>query len=277
MAVPRFVDYWVLLLDILGFSAQMADEKKRAELASAYHDIVDALPSPSNVVMSAHVRPMNMEHESVEARLEKMKREWSDHVRVFSDSMFFFFGGYIPNTHPASPYLLGATAREIMTRLWLRRIPHRGSIAFGPCHLNPTKNIFVGPAIVEAHRWEQAQNWLGVSVAPGSSLFNARANNAGPATGSAGIGRASFVQDASVPTKKGYETTWALNPFKRLIPPEIAGKEGDLLPYFIDCYEEAKRTAPDALPKYANTARFLLSQGIGTEEPALAEIARICA
>ena len=77
-----FIDHWVLLIDILGFSDRMADVSRRAEMATAYHSIIDALPYLSNVVVASHVRPSSLEHETIDMRREKLAADWRNRVRV---------------------------------------------------------------------------------------------------------------------------------------------------------------------------------------------------
>jgi hypothetical protein len=255
----RFAETWVVLIDILGFSKRVSDLKRRDALVEAYSEIVEkVLPNTSNLIAAKYVRPGSSTPGILETdppvpwpiHQAHVEEVWRRKVRVFSDSIFLFFDEVYSTSGPAAPFMLPSAVREIARALWERRIPHRGAIAYGDCLVDADRNIFLGRAIVDAHEWERSQQWMAVSVAPGS-LLAARGNLGG------GISRAGFVHNVSAPTAEGDVVTWVVNPFES--PLAVDG--------FLLCYSEAVESGEPAsvLVKYTHTARFLRDQGVGSD------------
>ena len=58
------------------------------------------------------------------------------------------------------------TARLFFQDLILKRIPVRGAITHGYLYSQLQQNVFVGPALIDAHRYAEGQDWLGLLVTP---------------------------------------------------------------------------------------------------------------
>ncbi|MFZ4552280.1 MAG: hypothetical protein ACOYNB_10695 [Aquabacterium sp.] len=59
-----------------------------------------------------------------------------------------------------------SAARIFFQLLVLKRIPVRGCISHGKLYSQARYNIFVGPALIEAHQYGEALNWVGFCLAP---------------------------------------------------------------------------------------------------------------
>jgi hypothetical protein len=59
-----------------------------------------------------------------------------------------------------------SAARIFFQLLVLKKIPVRGCISHGRLYSQAKHNIFVGPALIEAHQYGEALNWVGFCLAP---------------------------------------------------------------------------------------------------------------
>lgn len=57
-------------------------------------------------------------------------------------------------------------SRIFFQLLVMKRIPVRGCISFGELYSQAERNIFVGPALIEAHTFGEALDWVGFCLAP---------------------------------------------------------------------------------------------------------------
>lgn len=58
------------------------------------------------------------------------------------------------------------TGRLFFQKLILNHIPVRGAITFGKLYSQSSRNIFVGPALIDAYYYGEKQNWLGFVLTP---------------------------------------------------------------------------------------------------------------
>ncbi len=56
--------------------------------------------------------------------------------------------------------------RVFFERLIIRGIPVRGALTFGGLYSQSARNIFVGPALIDAYRYAENQDWLGFVLTP---------------------------------------------------------------------------------------------------------------
>jgi hypothetical protein len=266
----EFRNYWVLLIDITGFSDRVSDREQRDNLARTYQDIVDRVLPNLLTVQVAKERSQKLQSSLFKKfgtadGVREISERWRKSVRIFSDSIFAFFGKFDHNPAAAS-FAIGFAADEISAELWKSRLPHRGAIAFGECHIDTHRDIFLGTPIVEAHRWEQAQKWLGISIAP-AALKHARTEEELP------IEPKPFEADVAIPTQEGEVTTWAINPFTRRGDNDENRRSKDaVLRGFLDCARRAEHTGnANVVSKYVNTARKLIEWGL--ESPRLKALA----
>jgi len=59
-----------------------------------------------------------------------------------------------------------SAARIFFQLLLIKNIPVRGCISHGKLYSQAKKNIFVGPALIEAHLYGEALDWVGFCLAP---------------------------------------------------------------------------------------------------------------
>jgi hypothetical protein len=273
--------YSVLLIDIMGFSRSVTDAARRDALVRTYRDVVDSLyDSGLNVEIVRLVRRFelgqrvasgmnpndaahcNQEEEASDATA------WRQRVAVFSDSMFFFFDGEPPGSpSPTSLKFLGLRAAQISQGLWTSRVPHRGAIAHGECCLDPRRSIFLGEAIVKAAEWEKSQEWLGISVEPGSlNRLQAllRTEN-------------HCLKPHDVPTKAASMATLSVDIHNAIVRGvERTGQPtptDEAIDGFVECFQQARRERDDRVTrKYGATAQRFIALGI--KHPELRRIAQ---
>jgi hypothetical protein len=272
-----FRPYWLLYLDLAGFSKSIRQIQSRDRIAAAYSRIVamiyEQLPTlcfGARWVDASDTHPFESVAASMRAATELVQRR----VRIFSDSIFLFVEEEPLGTDPVlDPKVLPLFAAQSSLLLWEHGLPHRGAIAYGLCWLDANSSIFVGEPIVRAHEWEQQQEWLGISVEPSSrERFDSMAS-----WGS--------IVNANVPTKAGRMPARCVDPVAqargivmramqdelkaeggRHSPHELVWDEQERLAEFLEPalrsleegYREAVRSG--SLPvvmKYINTATFL--------------------
>ncbi|MHB1330265.1 MAG: hypothetical protein ACYC2K_18865, partial [Gemmatimonadales bacterium] len=61
---------------------------------------------------------------------------------------------------------LEQSGRLLFQKLVLEHIPVRGAISCGDLYSQLRRNVFIGPALIEAHRYGEGQNWIGFAIAP---------------------------------------------------------------------------------------------------------------
>lgn len=107
-----------------------------------------------------------------EALMELASEEASDGeigFAVASDSLIFSTQG---ESDAELLRLLGTVARICYGSLVDIGLPIRGGVAVGPYSEQDVKiggKLLAGPAVVNAYKLEQAQDWIGVSLSPGIS------------------------------------------------------------------------------------------------------------
>jgi len=96
--------------------------------------------------------------------LERATKESDVEYVVFSDSIVLTAEG----DGPDSLLAVARTCSRLLGDLLNEGIPLRGAIAFGSLVRSAiAKSVFVaGRAVIEAYQFEQAQNWVGIMVAP---------------------------------------------------------------------------------------------------------------
>lgn len=61
---------------------------------------------------------------------------------------------------------LESASRIFFELLILKNIPVRGCISYGKLYSQSKQNIFIGPALIEAHKYGEALDWIGFCLAP---------------------------------------------------------------------------------------------------------------
>lgn len=132
----------MLLLDILGFS-ELVRTKGRDEVLGTINEALKAFD-----------------------RWEKLNQLFK--TIYFSDTFLFY---QVPKGYGSWAFLdVYAIGSLILTALLSKGIPARGAITFGDfdviAGLHGNHQVYFGTALVEAHRAEQKENWIGITIQP---------------------------------------------------------------------------------------------------------------
>lgn len=174
-------DAWVLFIDIDGFSERVRRPTGRARLFEAYMEVVKSItddrvrrtlmaeagPVMSDVLAGVIEPAILVESARAASQFATASSVaiWRDRIRIISDTIIVIFDGN-PDPHagePHSPSSIEVVASSASAALWKAGLPHRGSIAHGSCLVDYKYSIILGDPIVEAYRWQAAQDWLGIS------------------------------------------------------------------------------------------------------------------
>jgi hypothetical protein len=241
--------YWVLLIDIMGFS-ELVSKGDLAELGAIYEEVVGSIENSPHLDLPGKMRLAGDFNKAEELReRERLLSDWRRRVQIFSDSIFFFFDGHHSLELQTNPVVLGYAAAATSRVLWSHKLPHRGAIAWGFCYLNPERNIFLGRPLVSAFEWEKKQEWLGISVAPDSVE-----------TAQEMLRPAIKLCKGEVPTKSGIAQTLYIDSCGALLE-EKPTVRNDPVRGFIAAHEDALRAGDEkVISKYKNTAKIWLER-----------------
>lgn len=266
---PAFRPYWVLYIDLAGFSRRVADPRERALLARVYSRVAawvrsQTLPDKCLSDIATGLRRDLSAHATnplVAARIDQfdaagkqLAETWSARVRIFSDSLFMFFDPDEPESRVQPNITALSVVSMILSEiLWAHGLAHRGAISFGDCFLDHTGSIFLGEPIVEAYHWEREQQAFLISIAPSSLAHAARVDS---------LSEGLMTYD--VPTRRGVVATRCIhhNSMSSEWPTRamIAG--------FEYAHDEAIQTGEfGALAKYEATRCFFEKQGFELRPP----------
>lgn len=135
----RYRDRWFAYLDLLGFT-NLVQTRTIEEVLPIYSEALARMRSACNLGKS---------------EVGLLNSWFSDTFIIYSrsDSLQDF-------AHVES------AARIFFQLLLIERIPVRGCISHGKLYSQAQKNIFVGPALIEAHQYGEALDWVGFCLAP---------------------------------------------------------------------------------------------------------------
>ena len=140
---------WVVYFDELGFKNSIRDFVEKYEEGHL------------DTFVKTHYRDI----------LERAKREVEEHSELlpnihhawFSDTFIF----YIPvNENDGSFHVILNLAQSFLLGCTWKKHPLRGALGVGDFHANKAENIFVGPALIDAHDYSEKQDWIGLVVTP---------------------------------------------------------------------------------------------------------------
>jgi hypothetical protein len=80
----------------------------------------------------------------------------------FSDT-FILFSRYGTDREFAAVEQAG---RLFFQKLLLKDVPLRGALTFGKLYSRVDRNIFIGPALIDAYHYAEAQDWIGLILTP---------------------------------------------------------------------------------------------------------------
>ena len=134
----RYRERWFAYLDLLGFSALVKSE--------AIDDVLEVYAEALN----------QMRRVCGSSKESGLLHSW------FSDTFIIY-----SKTDSLEDFArLESAARVFFQLLILKKIPVRGCISHGGLYSQARKNIFVGPALLEAHLYGEALDWIGLCLAP---------------------------------------------------------------------------------------------------------------
>lgn len=135
----RYRDRWFAYVDLLGFTNLVQS-----------NSIKDVLP-----IYSEALNRMRKASKLGKKEVGLLSSWFSDTFIIYtrSDSLQDF-------TH------LESAARNFFELLIMKNIPARGCISHGKLYSQAKQNIFIGPALIEAHTYGEALDWIGFCLAP---------------------------------------------------------------------------------------------------------------
>ncbi|TCD48396.1 hypothetical protein [Chlorobium sp. N1] len=135
----RYRDRWFAYLDLLGFT-DFVNTKSIEEVIPIYSDALSRMRS----ALGQGTKKQGLLH------------SW------FSDTFIIYTGSDSLEDFAR----LESAARIFFQLLINKHIPVRGCISHGKLYSQSKKNIFIGPALIEAHAYGEALDWIGFCLAP---------------------------------------------------------------------------------------------------------------
>jgi hypothetical protein len=135
----RYRDRWFAYLDLLGFS-KLVESNAIEHVLPIYADALEQM------------------HRACQDRKEDAGLLYS----WFSDTFII----YSRSDSLRDFARVESAARIFFQLLLVKRIPVRGCISYGGLYSQAKRNIFIGPALIEAHFYGEALDWVGLCLAP---------------------------------------------------------------------------------------------------------------
>jgi len=138
----RYRKRWFCYLDLLGFTA-LVNDNNIGHVISIYQDVMKKLSRKARSIST-----------------KEILYSW------FSDTFII----YSRSDHEKDFAAIEGVGRTFFQELLLNGIPARGAITHGSLYSQSSKNIFVGPALIDAYQYAESQAWLGFVLTP--SVFS---------------------------------------------------------------------------------------------------------
>lgn len=135
----RYRDRWFAYFDLLGFTS-LVETSAIEQVLPIYADAL----------------------ERMRVACQLGKKEVGLLSSWFSDTFIF----YTQEDTPEHFVHLESAARVFFQLLLTKHIPVRGCISHGRLYSQAKKNVFIGPALIEAHKYGEALDWVGYCLAP---------------------------------------------------------------------------------------------------------------
>jgi hypothetical protein len=126
---------WVVCIDVLGFKARVKSENWK-----------------------------NLIHGDYNVFMYELIENFSPHVHTawFSDTFIF----YTKNVTQESLGNIEERSRHFINALIRQKIPLRGALSCGKLMAHAKSGAYLGPALVEAYEYAEAQDWIGHVITP---------------------------------------------------------------------------------------------------------------
>ncbi|MDP1571494.1 MAG: hypothetical protein Q8L86_15985 [Vicinamibacterales bacterium] len=213
----RYIDRWFCYFDLLGFS-RLAEDQDVDEIIPTYEDVVRQVEEQTGAKSKLGV-----------------SSSW------FSDTFIFFSRGGTDREFAA----IEQAGRLFFQGLLAKRIPVRGALTYGKLYSRVDKNIFVGPALIDAYQYGECQNWVGFILTP-----SVHSRCRGTVLDLDQRPHYRRVESAKILRGKPHENVYAFT-FSNV---SVGGKN----PYLGYIREMRGAAGPEHRKKYDNTEAFLL-------------------
>ncbi|WP_296593767.1 hypothetical protein [Methylophaga sp.] len=134
----RYTKRWFCYFDLLGFSNLVKG-----------NDIEQVMPLYQKALNHLEKSPDEM-------------RTMGIYVSWFSDTFIIFSRGGKEEDFANIEHV----SRVFFQYLILNKIPVRGALTFGDLYSQQERNIFIGPALIDAYCYGEGQDWLGFVLTP---------------------------------------------------------------------------------------------------------------
>lgn len=127
----------------------------------AYFDLLGF----SNLVQRTSIEQVMPLYQEALNQLERSpedKKAQGIYVSWFSDTFIIYSRGSKAEDFANIEHV----SRLFFQHLILNKIAVRGSLTFGDLYSQQEKNIFIGPALIDAYRYGEGLNWLGFILTP---------------------------------------------------------------------------------------------------------------
>ena len=138
----RYRKRWFCYLDLLGFTA-LVNDNNIGHVIPIYQDVLKKLSRNAGAIST-----------------KQILYSW------FSDTFIIYSRSDGEKDFAA----IEGVGRRFFQELVLNGIPVRGAITHGGLYSQSSKNIFVGPALIDAYHYAESQAWLGFVLTP--SVFS---------------------------------------------------------------------------------------------------------
>lgn len=137
----RYRKRWFCYLDLLGFTA-LVNNKNIDQVIFTYKEVLE-----------------KMEQAASGKKINGVIYSW------FSDTFII----YSKNDKEEDFAHVEQAGRLFFQALILKKIPVRGALTHGDLYSQSSKNIFVGPALIDAYNYGEKQDWIGFVLTPSVS------------------------------------------------------------------------------------------------------------
>lgn len=134
----RYTNRWFCYIDLLGF-AQLVNSSNISRVITTYGEVLDDIEG-----------------------LAGTKKKGGVYYSWFSDTFIIYSRGASETDFSR----VEQVGRLFFQKLIRKNIPARGALTFGKLYSQLARNIFVGPALIDAYRYGECQNWIGFILTP---------------------------------------------------------------------------------------------------------------
>ncbi len=126
----------------------------------------DLLGTKARIESSSHFQVFDVYARAVEAAKGRTTDMPAVSYACFSDSFII----YTESDSGRDLACIDSVARWFVYNLITSRIPVRGALSCGDFYADKENSIYFGSALIEAHAYGEAQDWLGLLLAPSAVL-----------------------------------------------------------------------------------------------------------